>query len=135
MQSFWHFVLNDKAAYNKLKDEVREAYKAGRLSELVTWAEAQELTYFQMCLKEAMRLRPAVGLSIQRYVPPCGAMIDGQHYPGGVGVSVNAWPVHRDKAVFGQDADSFRPERWESVNAKEMEKHLYQVRSLVSVVT
>ncbi|KAK5392717.1 hypothetical protein LTR79_009620 [Exophiala xenobiotica] len=126
MQSFWYFVLNDKGAYNKLKDEAREAYKDGSLSESVTWAEAQELTYFQMCLKEAMRLRPAVGLSIQRYVPQGGAMIDGKHYPEGVAVSVNAWPVHRDKALFGQDAESFRPERWESRNLKEMEKHLYQ---------
>jgi len=79
-----------------------------------------------MCLKEAMRLRPAVGLSIQRYVPKGGAVIDGQHYPGGVAVSVNAWPVHRDQALFGKDAESFNPERWESANAKEMEKHLYQ---------
>jgi cytochrome P450 len=25
---------------------------------------------------------------------------------------MNAWVIHRNKAVFGQDADEFRPERW-----------------------
>lgn len=27
-------------------------------------------------------------------------------------VGVNPWVVHRDKEVFGDDAESFRPDRW-----------------------
>ena len=127
MQSFFHFVLSNEEVYGKLKSEVREAQDARKLSKLPSWAEAQELTYFQACLKESMRLRPAVGLSIQRYVPPGGAVIDGKHYPEGVIASVNAWAVHRDKSTFGDDADRYRPERWLQGNAKELEKHLYQV--------
>ena len=131
MQSFFYFVLSNEMVHDTVKTEVREARRAGNLSKLVTWVEAQELAYFQMCLKETMRLRPAVGLGSQRYVPAGGAMIDGKHYPEGIVVSVNAWPVHRDKSVFGDDAQYFRPERWRSENAKEMEKHLYQVCSLI----
>ena len=127
MQSFFHFVLSNQEVYGRVRSEVREAQKAGKLSKTVSWAEAQELSYFQACLKEAMRLRPAVGLSIQRYVPPGGAVIDGNHYPEGIIASVNAWPVHRDTTTFGKDADDFRPERWLQENAKEMAKHLYQV--------
>ncbi len=28
------------------------------------------------------------------------------------GISANAWVIHQDKDVFGEDADIFRPERW-----------------------
>lgn len=122
MQSFFHFVLSDPKAYEKLCKEVRGA----NLSPSVTWAEAQELSYFQACLLEAMRLRPAVGLDIPRTVPSGGAKIDGTFYPGGITASINGWSVHRTP-LFGDQVDEFRPERWSSEDAKEMKKHMYQV--------
>ena len=27
-------------------------------------------------------------------------------------VGINAWVAHRNISVFGEDADTFRPERW-----------------------
>lgn len=27
-------------------------------------------------------------------------------------VGVNAWVVHRDSSVFGEDVNAFKPERW-----------------------
>ena len=47
--------------------------------------------------------------------------------PGDVEVAVNGWVLHRDKEVFGVDADEYRPERWLEGKAKEMERHMYQV--------
>lgn len=128
MQSFFYLVLNSPHVYATLQKEVDEAQKAGQLSPIVTYAEAQKLDYFQACLKEAMRVRPAVGLGIYRRVPPEGAEIDGRFYPGGTEVAVNGWVLHRDKAVFGDDADDFRPERWFERDAKLMASHMYQVR-------
>ena len=127
MQSFCHLVLSAQPIYKKLVAEILDAEKSGHLSDIITYAEAQNLPYFQACLKEAMRLRPAVGLNIQRYVPPGGAHVDGVFYPGGTRVSVNGWVLHRHQATFGEDADSFRPERWLEGNAKEMERNMYQV--------
>ena len=122
MQSFFHFILSDRDIYHKLCREIREA----KLSPTVTWAEAQDLEYFQACLLEAMRMRPAVGLSIPRYIPKGGAKIDGQHFPSGIVASVNGWSVHRD-TLYGDRVHEFRPERWFSQDAKEMKKHMYQV--------
>ena len=122
MQSFFHFVLSNRDIYDKLCKEIREA----SLSPNVSWTEAQELPYFQACLLEAMRMRPAVGLSIPRYVPKDGAKIGGKYYRGGIVVSVNGWAVHRD-ALYGDRVHEFRPERWLSGDAKEMKKHMYQV--------
>lgn len=126
MQSFFYLILNSPQVYKTLQQEVDEAQKAGRLSPIVTYAEALKLDYFQACLKEAMRVRPAVGLGIYRKVPAEGAEIDGRFYPGGVEVAVNGWVLHRDRAVFGDDADEFRPERWFERDAKLMSSHMYQ---------
>ncbi|KAK4948697.1 hypothetical protein LTR10_012701 [Elasticomyces elasticus] len=126
MQSFFHLLLNSPASYEKLVDEINAAHAKGTLSDPVSASEAQDLPYFQACLMEAMRLRPAVGLNIYRKLPPEGMHIDGTYLPGGTEVAVNGWVVHRDKTVFGQDADDYRPERWLEANAKEMHRHMYQ---------
>ena len=126
MQSFFYHVLNDAKVLQKLTTEIRSA----QLSSMVTYAEAQNLTYFQACLKEAMRVRPAVGLNITRHVPKDGAEVDGTFLPGGTRVALNGWVLHLDKGVFGEDAEVFRPERWLDVGdtkAREMERGMYQV--------
>ena len=130
MQSFFYLLLNNPDTYEKILTEIDKAHEAGKLSEPTTYAEAQELPYFQACLKEAMRMRPAVGLNITRFVPPGGLEIDGEWCNADTEVAVNGWVLHRDKDTFGQDADVYRPERWleNDGKAKEMERHMYQVK-------
>ena len=126
MQSFsWH-VLRDPRIYAKLKQELDDATAAGNLSAMPQWNEVQALAYFQACLKEAMRVRPAVGLNITRLVPPEGAEIDGHRLPGGTRVALNGWVLHRNK-VFGDDFEVYRPERWLEGDAKMMERYMFQV--------
>ena len=126
MQSFCWNILNDRRIYDKLTTEIL----AADLSDMVTFNEAQTLLpYFQACLKEAMRLQPAVGLNITRKVPPGGAEIDGHRFPEGTAVAVNGWVLHRDKATFGDDAESYRPERWlecDKEKLKNMERNMFQ---------
>lgn len=129
MQSFFWQVLRDIRIYANLKKELDEATAAGKLSEMPQWNEVQNLPYFQACLKEAMRTRPAVGLNISRIVPPEGAEIDGQWYPGGTRVALNGWVLHRDREIFGEDSATFRPERWIEGDAKAMERYMFQVRT------
>jgi cytochrome P450 len=130
MQSFVYHILKSPAIYNNILSEIDAAQSVGNLSSMITYAEAQALPYFQAALKEAMRVRPAVGLNITRHVPPSGAEIDGQWYPGDTRVALNAWVLHKDKGVFGEDADVYRPERWlegGEAKAKAMDRHMYQV--------
>ena len=132
MQSFFFQVLKDPAIYQKLQNEINEAVKNGRLSPQFTWSETQELKYFQACLNEAMRVRPAVGLDITRYVPPRGAEIDGTKFPGGTRLAINGWVVHRNKEIFGDDSEVYRPERWleDAEKAKTMNRYMFQVSIL-----
>ncbi len=131
MQSFFLHVLADPRVYKTLVAEVEAAVADGSLpaSGNVSWAEGQGLAYFQACLKEAMRVRPAVGVNITRLVPPEGAELDGHFFPGGTRVAVNGWVLHRDKPMFGQDADLYRPERWteDEERARRMERYMFQV--------
>lgn len=134
MQSFFWQILADRRVYARIQEEMITAVEDGIVpaSGNISWSEAQNLPYFQACLKEAMRVRPAVGLNIVRMVPPEGAELDGHFFPGGVSVAVNGWVLHRDKATFGQDADVYRPERWlgDVEEAKRMERYMFQVSRL-----
>ena len=37
-------------------------------------------------------------------------------------VGINAYVIQRDKSIFGEDADGFRPERWFEENKGAMER-------------
>ncbi|KAL1900637.1 hypothetical protein Sste5346_002362 [Sporothrix stenoceras] len=130
MQSFFWQVLHDRRIYEKLINEVDTAVADGTIPPTgnVSWTEGQNLPYFQACLRESMRVRPAVGLNITRLVPPEGAELDGIFFPGGTRVAVNGWVIHRDRATFGEDADEFRPERWteDEERARRMDRYMVQ---------
>ncbi|KAF4552475.1 Cytochrome P450-like protein 41 [Elsinoe fawcettii] len=96
----------------RLRAEIDSATKDGRASDPITFKESQELPYFQAVIKESMRLHPATGLPLWRVAPVGGADIAGTHFPAGSIVGANTWVAHRNKDVFGEDADEFRPERW-----------------------
>lgn len=136
MTSFIWNVLDTPSAHERLVEEILSADAADELSEVVAWEEAQtRLPYFQACLKEAMRINPAVGVPIYRKVPPTGADIDGVFVPGGTEIAVHAWVLHRDRTIFGEDAEIFRPERWlasegdekDVDRVKRMERYMFQV--------
>ena len=126
-----YYLLKNPASYAKLQSEIDDFDREGKFSNPISYAEANKMPYLQAVMKEAMRMHPAVGISMPRYVPSGGAEIDGRWYPAGTVVGVNAWVIHRNKEVFGEDADAFRPERWleSDSKAKEMARNMYQVSS------
>jgi cytochrome P450 len=95
-----------------LRQELDEARGNDRLSRIVTWKESQKLPYLAACITEAGRLHPPFGLNLERVVPAGGLEISGNSIPEGTIVGMNGWVVHRDRNVFGEDADHWRPERW-----------------------
>lgn len=131
MQSFFWHIFSSPQIYQTLTHEIQTAITTGTIPATgnFTWAQSQGLPYLQACLKEAMRLRPAVGLNMTRLVPSEGAELDGEFFPGGTSVACNGWVIHRDRETFGQDADEFRPERWleNEERAKRMERYMVHV--------
>ncbi|CAI7643447.1 unnamed protein product [Penicillium pancosmium] len=99
-----------------------------KLSSPIPWAAAHRLPYLDSCIKEALRMTPAIGIPLERVSPPQGMEICGRRFESGTVLGVNAWVVHKSEDIFGADAAHWRPERWIEANdkkKKEMERTLF----------
>ena len=106
--STMYHLLKDPEKMKRLVEEIQSA----RLSNPVTYKEAQKLPYLDACLKEGLRIHPAVGLGMERTVIGNGLKLpDGSIAPRGVLVGMNPWVLGR-QTLYGDDPDEFRPERW-----------------------
>ncbi|KAK6075439.1 hypothetical protein SCUP515_05872 [Seiridium cupressi] len=124
-------LLMSPESLRRLTEELSLAKSQGMISDIVSWAESRRLPYLDACIKEAGRLHPAAGLTLERVVPRDGAHVCGQYFPGGTIVGVNPWVMHRDPVVYGADADRWNPERWLGEDAEQralMDRCLLTVR-------
>ncbi|WAO96068.1 Hypothetical protein NCS54_01372900 [Fusarium falciforme] len=115
MRAVFYYLLRDPSKMDKLLDELARESKAGRFSRedgLAQWEEVRDLPYLSAVINEALRCHPAVGLTLERIVPPSGVTIAGYFLPGGTIAGCSAWVIHHNAEVFGSDAADFRPERW-----------------------
>ena len=119
------YILKNPHCKGKLMDEINEQQRNGKLSFPATLQETENMPYLQACMYEALRLHPAVGMSLPRVVPEGGFEIDGRFLPAGTIVGVNPWVAHRDERVFGKDAEDFRPERWLVEDKTELERYFF----------
>lgn len=105
-------LLSNPAVYLKLRAEIDEAIRQGRVSSPVTDPEARQLPYLQAVIKEGLRMKaPAAGPLFKR-VPPQGDVIDGKFIPGGTDIGTSPFSIYQSKKIFGEDAELFEPERW-----------------------
>ncbi|KAI5642130.1 cytochrome p450 domain-containing protein [Phthorimaea operculella] len=74
--------------------------------------EVNQMGYLERVIKESMRLYtvvPIIARNIDKdtYLPGCKVTL-----PAGCGAVVGAFAVHRNKSVWGEDADQFDPDRF-----------------------
>jgi len=106
------YVLTSPTVYRKLKDEIEDTIRRGHLSSPATNEEAKKLPYLQAVLNEGIRMVPPAITGFSKRVPAGGDTICGKLVPGGTDIMVNMCEMVRNKDVFGDDADRFRPERF-----------------------
>lgn len=124
LRSIIYYTLKTPRVYKKLIQELESA----NLSTPVSYKEAIKLPYLEAVIKEASRVHPGVGLLLERTVPARGlALSDGTFLPHGTIVGINPWVANHSKTVYGEDANSFVPERWLRYNEFETEEE-YQTR-------
>jgi cytochrome P450 len=128
LRSIFYQLMRNPEKYTKIRAEIDQADKEGKLSEYISYRESTtHLPYTSAVIKEGMRMHPAVGLPLERDVPPGGATICGRYFPAGTVVGVNAWVVQYNPRVF-PNPDNFIPERWigsTEDGLKEMEQSLF----------
>ena len=116
--------MKNPEIYKELKNEIDTATATGKLSNPVKYAEAAELPLMCAVVKEALRIHPAIQLSLPRLVPKGGLQVCGAFIPAGYKVGMNALLVHLDRGVFGPDAEEFNPSRWLQPNTADMDRAL-----------
>lgn len=112
LSAILYYLINTPHSLKALRSEIDTFRAQHRLSLRPTFKETQQMPYLQAVIKEALRMHPATGLPLERVVPEGGVEIGGRYIPAGSVVGTNTWVEHRNTAVFGNDADQFRPERW-----------------------
>lgn len=96
-----------------IKARLRAEIDAAQLSFPATFEQTKDLPYLDAVVREGMRIHPVLSGILERIVPDGGLTLsDGRTIAPGTIVGMNAWVIHRNKDIYGQDVDSFRPERW-----------------------
>lgn len=104
-------IITSRQVYTRLQAEIDAAVADGRVSSPVTNAEAQQLEYLQAVILEGLRMFPPAA-ALYPKVCDVDEVVCGVKIPAGTNVAWSPWSIMRNTAVFGEDADLFRPERW-----------------------
>ena len=110
-------LARDRRVLEKLGGLIRTRLPFGQIP---TMEDVAALPYLRHVLNEALRVYPVVPLDARTAkcdtVLPEGGGSDGQSpmlVPAGAKVGFNIYALHHRRDIFGEDADEFRPERWE----------------------
>lgn len=79
-----YYLYTNRDTLQRLRKEIDTQAAAGHVSDPVTFQEAQALPYLQAVIKEVLRLHPAVGTILPRFVPKGGLELSGYYFPPGV---------------------------------------------------
>ncbi|KAK0747253.1 cytochrome P450 [Apiosordaria backusii] len=107
-----YYSLKADGRWEKLREELE---KAGVTREMcpVSYKNARSVPYLEGLVRESMRILPGIALGLERYVPAGGFKLPSEHYlPEGTAVAMNPYVLCRNRGVWGEDVEEFKPERW-----------------------
>ncbi|CAN3499128.1 cytochrome P450 52A12 [Diutina catenulata] len=107
--------------FTKLRDEVGRHFGVGSDADLslITFESLKRCEYLKAVVNETLRLYPSVPnnlrtASVDTTIPRGGGPKGDQpvFVPKGQEILYNVFCMHRNTAIYGKDANEFRPERW-----------------------
>lgn len=102
----------------KLQDELRTVL-AGRAPGI---DDLTKLTYLDWVISEAMRLYPPAWMQMRVVAQECE--LDGIRLLPGTVVILSQWVIHRSPEIW-QDAEVFKPERWDPAHEQQLPPGAY----------
>ncbi|MED6220419.1 hypothetical protein PIB30_044663 [Stylosanthes scabra] len=102
-------LLNHPEMIERARKEIDTFIKHDRL---IDEPNISKLKYLQNIVYETLRLHPAAPLLIP-HLSSEDCTIEGYTVPQNTIILVNAWAIHRDPDVWGDDSIQFKPERFE----------------------
>ena len=125
LTNIFFLLARNPGTWEKLREEVTSTDVAtGKYEKHAddTFSGLKSLKYLQQVIQEALRLHPPIGMvtriALKDTVLPAGGGTHGSapiFVKKGDQISINYYALHRRKDLFGDDADNFRPERWQAV--------------------
>ncbi|KAL5636720.1 hypothetical protein ACGC1H_000626 [Rhizoctonia solani] len=98
----------------KLQAELDEYLSPSTMPTPATsFEKVKSLPYLNACINEGLRLHATSAMGLPRVIPP-GTVLEvcGEKFGPGSVLSVPSFTIHRDRAIWGEDVEAFRPERW-----------------------
>lgn len=109
MRAVVYYLAKSPDTHQKLVNELDNA----KLSLPAKWEAARSLPYLDAIVQEALRMNPGIAMIFERVVPDGGFTLpDGRFIPAGTKVGINPAVTNHDSEIFGDDVDSFNPDRW-----------------------
>ncbi|KAJ6063912.1 hypothetical protein N7499_012592 [Penicillium canescens] len=109
MRAAVYYLAKTPSATTKLVAELN----AAGISAPASWKRIRDLSYLDAVIRETMRMNPGIAMIFERIVPEGGFTLpDGRYLPAGTKAGINPFVTNRDYGVFGEDADTFKPDRW-----------------------
>ncbi|PMD37883.1 cytochrome P450 [Hyaloscypha variabilis F] len=120
----WAFypLAQHPAALERLRQEIRSSTINGKA---LTRTQINKMSYLKSVLNETKRLYTQIPINVREATKttliPRGGGLDGQSpllIRKGFSFGFSPYHMHRSKEVYGEDANEFRPERWEGPELK-----------------
>lgn len=111
-----YLLIQHKFAIEKIRSEVQELLRTTQIEQSDSRPKAAYLTpsslpYTMAVFYESLRFYPPIPFEIRQCVTPT-TLPDGTFLPADTIVFWCLFAFNKSKDIWGEDADSFRPERW-----------------------
>ncbi|KAK0254707.1 hypothetical protein LTS09_010178 [Friedmanniomyces endolithicus] len=104
----FYYLVKNPEAYRKAQAEVDKVIG----TESIQVHALQKLPYITACLRETLRLQPTAPAFSTTPLSPQGEVIGGKYFvEHGQPIAALLSQIHLDPAVYGSDAEEFKPER------------------------
>lgn len=117
MGALFFYLLRNRGALDKLTASLRTTFE--RECDIVSGPELANCAYLHACVRETMRLVPAVPNLSPQTVRSHELVVDGCHVPKETHVGVSLYSLNHDPKVF-EAGEDFLPERWLSADKQKL---------------